>query len=125
MACIPGRTPEGYKILMYRLIDYDASKLTFNDAMKTFFLFNDIELSEEGLCPGYIVIFDMKGISLSHLAKINLSSIRKFMTYIQVSRHQPIFSSAWLKEWVSRSKTCPRLKKLKSIGYMHQQHFLR
>lgn len=85
MITLPGTTAEGYKVLVYRLVDYDASKLTFNDALKAFFLFNDIRLSEDGLCPGYIVIFDMKGISLSHLARCNISSIRKFMTYIQVS----------------------------------------
>ncbi|KAL0266539.1 UNVERIFIED_CONTAM: hypothetical protein PYX00_009049 [Menopon gallinae] len=76
-------TPEGYRVLMYRLVDYDASKLQFNEALKTFFLFNDIRLSEDGLSNGYVVIFDMKGVSLSHLTKINLSSIRKFMSYIQ------------------------------------------
>lgn len=89
MVSLPGTTPEGYNVLMYRLTDYDASKLTFNEAMKSFFLFNDIRLSEDGLSPGYIVIFDMKGINLGHLARINLSSIRKFMNYIQV--RQPKF----------------------------------
>lgn len=86
MIVTPRTTPEGYQVLMYRLSDSDPQKLFFNDLMKTFFLFNDIRLSEDGLSPGYIVIFDMKGVSLGHLTRVNLSAIRKFMSYIQVSR---------------------------------------
>ncbi|KAK6636496.1 hypothetical protein RUM43_010157 [Polyplax serrata] len=83
MIAVPKTTPEGYNVLLYRLADSDISKLQFVDAMKAFFLFNDVRLSEDGLSPGYIVIFDMKGVSFSHLAKINLSAVRKFMNYIQ------------------------------------------
>ncbi|EEB19783.1 conserved hypothetical protein [Pediculus humanus corporis] len=83
MVPVPKTTPEGYNVLIYRLSDADTSKLQFVDAMKGFFLFNDIRLSEDGLSPGYIVIFDMKDVCLSHLAKISLSAVRKFMHYIQ------------------------------------------
>lgn len=85
MVPVPKTTPEGYNVLIYRLSDADTSKLQFVDAMKGFFLFNDIRLSEDSLSPGYIVIFDMKDVCLSHLAKISLSAVRKFMHYIQVS----------------------------------------
>lgn len=84
MIALPKQTPEGYQILMYRLTEFEPHKFAFNDALKSFFLFNDIRLSEDGLAPGYIVIFDMKGVCLGHLTRINLSSIRKFMSYIQV-----------------------------------------
>lgn len=48
-------------------------------------MFNDMILSEDGLAAGYIVIFDMQGVHLGHLAKVSLGAIRKFMIYIQVN----------------------------------------
>lgn len=84
MVAVPKTTPEGYNVLMYRLADPDTGKLQFVDVLRAFFLFNDVRLSEDGLSPGYIVVFDMKGVCLTHLTKLSLSAVRKFMNYIQV-----------------------------------------
>lgn len=83
VAC-PERTKEGYAVLLYRLTDFDPSHVDFLQGMKAFFAFNDVRLSENGVIPGYIVVFDMRGITLSHLGIVTLSGIRKFMHYIQV-----------------------------------------
>ncbi|XP_022184857.1 alpha-tocopherol transfer protein [Nilaparvata lugens] len=85
MTELPRLTPEGYRVLLYRMRDTDPSKLVFNDALKTFFAFNDVCISEDGLLPGYVVVFDMKGLCLGHLARVStcMSAVRKFMIYIQ------------------------------------------
>lgn len=85
MVPLPKATPEGYYALLYRLKDMDPSKLNFIDALKSFFAFNDVRISEDGLVPGYIVIFDMKGLSIGHLARVStcMQAVRKFMIYIQ------------------------------------------
>ncbi|KAE8739974.1 hypothetical protein FOCC_FOCC014546 [Frankliniella occidentalis] len=82
VAC-PERTKEGYGVLLYRLTDFDPSHVDLLQGMKSFFAFNDVRLSEDGVIPGYVVVFDMRGITLSHLAIVTLSGIRKFMHYIQ------------------------------------------
>ncbi|GJQ85960.1 hypothetical protein Trydic_g21807 [Trypoxylus dichotomus] len=46
-------------------------------------MYNDCILSEDGLAEGYIVLFDMKGVSLGHLARVSLPALRAFMVYIQ------------------------------------------
>lgn len=46
-------------------------------------MFNDICLSEDYLANGYVVVFDMKGVRLGHLTRIQLSPLRAFMAYIQ------------------------------------------
>lgn len=84
MVSVPKTTPEGYHILIYRLSDTDPAKMNFSDAIRSFCMFNDMRISEDGLTEGYIVVFDMKGLKLGHLAKIHLGSLRAFMTYIQV-----------------------------------------
>lgn len=83
MATMPKTTPEGYHVLLYRLIDNDPSKVIFGDCLKAFCMFNDICLSENYLAEGYIVVFDMKGVRLGHLTRIQLSPLRSFMAYIQ------------------------------------------
>lgn len=85
MVAFPNKTPEGYNVLLYRLSEFDYSKLNFADAVRVFCMFNDVKLSEDsGQAEGYIVIFDMKGCSLGHLTRVTLPALRAFMHYIQV-----------------------------------------
>ncbi|KAJ9587960.1 hypothetical protein L9F63_018605 [Diploptera punctata] len=77
------KTPEGYKVLLYRLTDYDSSKLPFITAVKTLFMFNDMRTSESGLVTGYIAIMDFKGVGLGHVANVHLMTLKKGLTYIQ------------------------------------------
>ncbi|XP_054282981.1 alpha-tocopherol transfer protein-like [Macrosteles quadrilineatus] len=85
MAPLPKSTPEGYRILVYRLADTDPSKFNFQEALTAFFAYNDVRISEDGLVEGYIVVFDMKGATIGHLARVStcMHLVRKFMVYIQ------------------------------------------
>lgn len=83
MVSLPNATPEGYHVLLYRFSEFDYSKLNFADAIRVFCMFNDVKLSEDRLCEGYIVIFDMKGCSLGHLTRVTVPALRSFMLYIQ------------------------------------------
>nr|CAD7425431.1 unnamed protein product [Timema monikensis] len=89
MVQLPRNTPEGYKVLFYRLTDMDPLKLFFLPSIKAFLMFNDMILSENGLKPGYVVIFDMKDHTLGHLARVTLPLIRKLMYYIQLWKQSP------------------------------------
>lgn len=83
MISMPKKTPEGYEMLMYRLTDTDPSKIMFADCIKGFCMFNDLRLSEDLLAEGYVVVFDMKGVRLSHITRVQLGPLRSFMAYIQ------------------------------------------
>lgn len=39
---------------------------------------------EDGIAAGHSIVIDMEGSTLSHLAKINIIALKKFMFYIQV-----------------------------------------
>lgn len=43
-----------------------------------------IYLLEEGTSEGHHVVSDMKGCTLSHIAKLNLMTVKKFFFYLQV-----------------------------------------
>ncbi|XP_059489003.1 alpha-tocopherol transfer protein-like [Neocloeon triangulifer] len=83
MIAVPKSTNSGYRVLLYRLKETEPSKANFVELMKAFFVFADIRISEDGLAPGYIVIFDMKGVSIGHLTRVSLPSLKKYMVYIQ------------------------------------------
>ncbi|XP_063231579.1 alpha-tocopherol transfer protein-like [Bacillus rossius redtenbacheri] len=84
MIQMTAKTPEGYRVLVYRLSDAAASKYSMLAVAKTFLMVNDLLLSAEGaLCPGYVSVFDMKGFSLGHLARLSPSVLGKLMYYIQ------------------------------------------
>lgn len=83
MIRVPKKTPEGYELLMYRLIDTDPSKIMFADCLKGFCMFNDIRLTEDLLADGYVVVMDMKGVRLSHITRVQFGPMRSIMAYIQ------------------------------------------
>lgn len=97
MIALPKPTPKGYRILVYRLKDYDASKLQFNNLVRCFCAFNMVKISEDGLVPGYVVILDMKGVTFSHFMRVTpyLQTIRYILQYLQASR-LPNFCSSWI-----------------------------
>ena len=78
------KTSEGYRVLLYRLTDFDAAKFDFVVGVKLFCMFNDMRIAEDGISSGYVAILDMKGFTMSHLARLQLTTIKKILTYIQV-----------------------------------------
>lgn len=81
-------TPENYKCCIFRLIDYSTEKWIFNDVIKAFFMVADVRLvspdpNPEKLAAGEIPIFDMKGVTLWHILKVTLSTLRLYFKYAQ------------------------------------------
>uniref|UniRef100_A0A034WJZ8 Alpha-tocopherol transfer protein n=1 Tax=Bactrocera dorsalis TaxID=27457 RepID=A0A034WJZ8_BACDO len=83
---LPGLTPDKNKLLLYRLIDFDADKFNFTASIKVFFMMADLRFvlpDEAGMCDGEVPIFDMAGYSLRHVARTVLSSLRVYMKFVQ------------------------------------------
>ncbi|XP_075231069.1 alpha-tocopherol transfer protein-like [Lycorma delicatula] len=81
--CIPVKDPNGYQIIFHKLQSSDASKYVFNDGVKLLSMAIDACLHVEGTVPGYVFLFDMKGVKLAHLTKLSVSSLKKFFLYLQ------------------------------------------
>lgn len=39
---------------------------------------------QDGIAEGHAIVVDMQGSTLTHLAKVNIIGLKKFMFYIQV-----------------------------------------
>ncbi|XP_073975230.1 alpha-tocopherol transfer protein-like [Rhodnius prolixus] len=84
MCILPGQTHNGYSVLWARLIDYDSSKFFLDDAIKLLFMVVDACLARDRTsAKGMIIVFDNKGNSLSHLARVSLASTKKYFIYVQ------------------------------------------
>lgn len=44
----------------------------------------DYWVARDGIAEGLAIILDMDGTKLSHLTKVNIASMRKFLFYVQV-----------------------------------------
>lgn len=64
------------------------SQFNFNDAIKLFFMVADVRLicgdhTDGTFTDGEIPIFDMAGLSLKHITRVVLSTLRVYMKYTQ------------------------------------------
>lgn len=80
-------TPENYKCCILRMTDPRSEIFVFNDVIKCFFMVADARLVTGDpildLADGEVPIFDMKGVSMWHLFKISLSTLRLYFKYVQ------------------------------------------
>jgi hypothetical protein len=81
--CIPTHNLNGYQIIYHKLRIFEANKYVFNDGVKLLVMAMDACFKVDGTCPGFIFLFDMRGVRLGHLTRLNISSLRKFFMFIQ------------------------------------------
>lgn len=82
--CFSIRNQNDYQIIYHKLQVFEASKYVFNDGVKLLTMALEACFKVDGTCPGYIFLFDMRGVRLGHLTRLSISSLRKFFTFIQV-----------------------------------------
>ncbi|KAH8232164.1 hypothetical protein KR032_001145 [Drosophila birchii] len=80
---LPGATPEGYRVIMAKLDDLNASNYNYADCMKLYCMVFDYWMYEDGIQPGHVIVIDLKGTSLGHVARIGLLQMKKFLFYLQ------------------------------------------
>ncbi|KAJ9590017.1 hypothetical protein L9F63_016856 [Diploptera punctata] len=83
IAAMPKRDQHGNVVMLGRLSDTDSAKFSYDNCLNCWFMLMDIKLLEEGAVPGYVFMFDMKGVSLRHVTGISLTTLKKYFMYIQ------------------------------------------
>ncbi|XP_052563849.1 alpha-tocopherol transfer protein-like isoform X2 [Culex pipiens pallens] len=83
MGILPQTTPEGYKIIVVRLADTDASKFSQISYSKFAAIALEEWLKEDGLAEGHVIIYDFTGCHLGHIAKLGIFPTKNYLYYIQ------------------------------------------
>uniref|UniRef100_A0A1I8Q2Q3 CRAL-TRIO domain-containing protein n=1 Tax=Stomoxys calcitrans TaxID=35570 RepID=A0A1I8Q2Q3_STOCA len=80
---MPTLTPEGYGVVIAKLVDFETSKFNFIAAIKLVLLAMDIWIQTLGIVPGLIFVIDLQGVKLGHIARIGILDMKKFLFYLQ------------------------------------------
>jgi len=87
---LPHSDAEGNRILWGSLVDPDPAHYSFASAVKYFTMTSEVFQLENGTVPGFIVVYDVKNLSLSHLLKTPLSQVSKYTHYAQEAASFPV-----------------------------------
>ncbi|CAH2051580.1 unnamed protein product, partial [Iphiclides podalirius] len=77
------RAYDNSAVSYHRLIDYDAKKFVLADVLRALVMITDLWQHCSGTWPSYIIIIDLEGITLSHLAKLDVILVQQYLYYLQ------------------------------------------
>lgn len=84
MAKFPKPTKEKYDVVYYGLSSNDSSLMDYTNCLKAIGMFADVRISTNLLSDGYIIAFDMKNVTTSHLPRLKIDGLRFMSIYFQV-----------------------------------------
>jgi len=76
-------TKEGYIITFGKLLDPDSNQFDVYECAKYLFMTCEVQNIIRGTNEGLVVIVDTAGLTIGHIARMNLMIIRKLLYYIQ------------------------------------------
>ncbi|XP_013101589.1 clavesin-2 [Stomoxys calcitrans] len=77
------KTPEGYAVLLAKLVDPDPSKFNFVNSIKLYCVSQDKVMLENGIAAGLIIAIDLSGATFGHIARIGIMQLKKVIYYLQ------------------------------------------
>ncbi|XP_050679411.1 alpha-tocopherol transfer protein-like isoform X2 [Leptidea sinapis] len=80
---LPTRTKEGDVIFFAKLVNHDPKYYHFQETIKALFLVIDVWQYEEGTSPGLHLVLDYQGVTLRHLANLDLLNLQRFFYVLQ------------------------------------------
>ncbi|XP_045461023.1 clavesin-1-like [Harmonia axyridis] len=80
---LPKKTHEGYTVCFFKFLDSNAENFSLCEFMKIFDMVVLLDIYLNGTQKGLRYCFDVKNISLGHVAKLSLVTLKKFFLYLQ------------------------------------------
>ncbi|XP_026488961.2 clavesin-1-like [Vanessa tameamea] len=77
------RSYNNHYIVYHRLINYDTKNFVFSDIIRAVLMLMDLRQYEDGTWPGFIILIDLNGVSLSHITKLDLQTVQQLLYYLQ------------------------------------------
>ncbi|XP_060842651.1 alpha-tocopherol transfer protein-like [Rhopalosiphum padi] len=80
---LPGSTPDGCKVIFIYAKRVEAELFVLADFIKALSMVIDMLLMTSGTFNGLIIIYDMKGFSLSHVGRLGINMMKKYVYFLQ------------------------------------------
>ncbi|CAH1711992.1 alpha-tocopherol transfer protein-like [Aphis gossypii] len=80
---LPGSTPDGCKVIFVYAKRVEAELFVLADFIKALSMVIDMLLMTSGTFNGLIIIYDMKGFSLSHVGRLGINMMKKYVYFLQ------------------------------------------
>lgn len=81
-ASIP--SANGERVIISRLRDVEPARYSLVNAIRAFFLVQDLDHLRNGTAKGHRIVFDMTGMVMGHLTRMSPVVLHKFIYYLQV-----------------------------------------
>lgn len=81
---MPGSTTDGSRVIFVYAKRLEAELFVLTDFIKALSMTIDMLLMNSGTFNGLIIVYDMKGFSLSHVGRLGLNMMKKYVYFLQV-----------------------------------------
>lgn len=81
---LPEFTPDGCKVIFVHALRLEPELFILADFIKTLSMVIDMLLMTSGTFNGLIIVYDMKGFGLSHIGRLGINMMKKYVYFLQV-----------------------------------------
>ncbi|XP_031783356.1 alpha-tocopherol transfer protein-like isoform X2 [Nasonia vitripennis] len=76
-------TKDGYDVIYGALSDFEPSNYDYTFNMKLFGMVMDLWLYGKGTMKGHVILVDLKGLVIGHVARFSPMALKRFLYYLQ------------------------------------------
>lgn len=80
---LPTFTLQGDRAIYLRLLDPEPKNFSFTESARAVMIILDLWQYEEGTFPGFVIIINMDQTTFSHVARLDLMSVKKAFYFLQ------------------------------------------
>lgn len=77
-------TNNGERVILSKLREVEPARYNLLNAIRAFFLVQDLDHLRNGTAKGHRIVFDMSGMVMGHLTRMSPVVLHKFLYYLQV-----------------------------------------
>lgn len=128
---LPGLDSEGNQVLVCKLNNMTPAQYVFGECIKWIMMTIFLCQLEEGIRPGYTIVYDADGFTMSHLFRNPLGQVKNYILFgqnasnIRVTGIRFINSSTVIKKLISLAKPFLNqdVMKMLTIHTTHEEYF--
>ncbi|XP_067010634.2 alpha-tocopherol transfer protein [Anabrus simplex] len=79
---LPKMTPEGSRVIFYKILDLDAKDFDYCKSLKLILMMGGLQLLQD-ICLNWVLVLDMRGFTFGHVTTITIPLVKKLLMIVQ------------------------------------------